>query len=328
MRTARCTGLLALPQPLAQEGGRRAVAELDDLGDRLGAVGGDVGDHRGHRHLERPAERLDHGAAAGAALDQAGILQARHGAAHGDARDAEQLGELFLGRQQLAGGIAAGGDAVGQHQVDLVMQRRAEVAVDGDAGHAADSAMQAPVDRQQDRVGADGEQRDQHGDGEDGLHVVEVDRRHQQEAQAALRGEQLAQHRAEQGEREADAQAGEDLGRVAGIRMCQRRLRRREPHRAAGAQVGAVDVAHRVHGEQHHRDDAVQRAERDLGRHAEPEQQQDHRIERDLGQRVERRPGSARRPRPRACGRPAARRCRRRRSRRSPAPAGRRGRSR
>ena len=197
------------------------------------------------------------------------------------------LVELLLGRQQLAGGVAALGDAVGQHQVDLVMQRRAEVAVDGDAGHAVDSAMQAPVDRQQDRVGDDGEQRDQHGDGEDGLHVVEVDRRHQQEAEPALRGEQLAQHRAEQGEREADAQAGEDLRQGGGDQDVPGRLRRREPHRAAGAQVGAVDVAHGVHGEQHHRDDAVQRAERDLGRHAEPEQQQDHRIERDLGQRVE-----------------------------------------
>ena len=49
--------------------------------------------------------------------------------------------------------------------------------------------MQVSVDGEKSGVGADREQRDQHGDGEDGLHVVEVDRRHQQEAEAALRRE-------------------------------------------------------------------------------------------------------------------------------------------
>ena len=44
------------------------------------------------------------------------------------------------------------------------------------------------------------------------LTSLQVDRGHQQEAEPALRGEELAQHGAQQREREADAQAGEDLG--------------------------------------------------------------------------------------------------------------------
>ena len=76
-------------------------------------------------------------------------------------------------------------------------------------------------------------------------------------------------------------------GNVAGTRMrhavCAGVSRMARPAR----RYVRVDVAHGVHGEQHHRDDAVQRPERDLGRHAETEQQKDHRIERDLGDRVE-----------------------------------------
>ena len=57
---------------------------------------------------------------------------------------------------------------------------------------------------------------------------------------------------------------------------------------AAGLEQDRLDVAHRAEREQRDRDDAVDRAERDLGRHAEAEREQQDRIERDLGDRVER----------------------------------------
>src|ERR1039458_1243154 len=64
-----------------------------------------------------------------------------------------------------------------------------------------------------------------------------------------------------------------------------------------------TDVAHAVHRENDDRKDAVDGAERDFGREAEPEEHQDHRVERDLrnrGERVENRiehvAGEAREP--------------------------------
>ena len=53
--------------------------------------------------------------------------------------------------------------------------------------------MQALVDGEQGGVGEDREGRDQHGDGEDRLDVVQVDGSHQQEAEPALLGTMLGE---------------------------------------------------------------------------------------------------------------------------------------
>ena len=88
-------------------------------------------------HPERLAELAPHRRApARATLYQPFIVQAAHGPADRDARDTEKLRELLLGRQRLADRVAAAGDAVGQDQIDLVMERRSEIAIDRYPVHA------------------------------------------------------------------------------------------------------------------------------------------------------------------------------------------------
>jgi hypothetical protein len=125
--------LVGIPQPVAGEAAGLDVAELQDFGHGLCAIGHDVLDHRGDRHAHRLADLGPHDRApSGATFDQAGIVKAGHRASHRDARHAEHAGELFLGRQRFTLGVAPRRNAVRQHQVDLVMQRRAHLAGNGD----------------------------------------------------------------------------------------------------------------------------------------------------------------------------------------------------
>ena len=77
-------------------------------------------------------------------------------------------------------------------------------------------------------------------------------------------------------------------GSAAGNRMRHTISPRAELEDAAGLDQDRPHVAHRVDGEQGDRDDAVDGAERDLGGHAEAEDQQQDRIERHLRDRIER----------------------------------------
>ena len=52
-------------------------------------------------------------------------------------------------------------------------------------------------------------------------------------------------------------------------------------------QIDWRNIADGAHGEQRYRQDAMQRAEGDLARNSEPEDEQDHRIERDFGNGIE-----------------------------------------
>ena len=90
------------------------------------------------------------------------------------------------------------------------------------------AAMQPAVRREQQRAGRHRERHDQQDHGHHGRHVVGVDAVDDHEAEPALRGEHLADDDPEQREREADAQAGENLRRHRGRQHRRGGLQRRE----------------------------------------------------------------------------------------------------
>src|SRR5215510_13583735 len=71
--------------------------------------------------------------------------------------------------------------------------------------------MEAAIYRQQDCIHGRREYDEQERHGHDHIDVVEADRIHQQIAEAALRSEHFAEYGADQGQREADADAGENF---------------------------------------------------------------------------------------------------------------------
>ncbi len=76
-------------------------------------------------------------------------------------------------------------------------------------------------------------------------------------------------------------------GIAAGSRTRARDARGVSRITRAALSVDRIEVAHRAEGEDRDRHDAVDRAECDLGRHADAEGQQHDRVERDLGDRIE-----------------------------------------
>src|ERR1700722_19009913 len=147
------------------------------------------------------------------------------------------------------------------------------------AGPAFNEAQQRVDARREDEQ----HQRDRHDVG----HGMDVHGADQRKTEARGRGEQLADQHTEQSERDADPDAGENLRQRRRRHDGDGGAKRREPQHAGGAVIDRRDVAHRVHGEDGDRKDAVDHAERDLGGDAEAEDQENDRVERDLGYRVE-----------------------------------------
>src|SRR4029077_19535661 len=76
--------------------------------------------------------------------------------------------------------------------------------------------MQAAIDGEKNSVDARREEDEQKRHRHDRVYVVEADGVHQQVAQSMLRREHFTQHGADQRQRKADAQSGEDLGNRRG----------------------------------------------------------------------------------------------------------------
>ena len=117
---------------------------------------------------------------------------------------------------------------------------------------------------------------------------MQADRLDQQEAKPPLRGEHLAEQRADQREREADADAGEDFGDRGRQQHIGGDLRRRHAHHPRGSRVDRIEVAHRGKRQDRDRHDAMEGAEGNLGRHADAEGEQHDRVQCDLRDGIER----------------------------------------
>ena len=66
------------------------------------------------------------------------------------------------------------------------------------------------------------------------------------------------------------------------------RVQARQLHGSRGTHIDRFEIANRRHADQYHRHDAMHHAEGDLGRQAEPADQQHDGIQRHLGDRIER----------------------------------------
>src|SRR5262249_27410046 len=127
------------------------------------------------------------------------------------------------------------------------------------------AAMARPAfDEAQQRVEGRREAEQQKRDRQDVDHAMHVHGADQREAEPGGGRKQLADQRTEQGQRHANADAGEDF------RQGRRRhdggggRQRGEPHDQRDAPIHRRDVAHRIHGEDRDRKDAMDHAESDL----------------------------------------------------------------
>src|SRR6185295_11078431 len=92
------------------------------------------------------------------------------------------------------------------------------------ANAALDPLMQPVIDPEQYAVGDGGGDEEQEGDRHHGLDVGEIDRVDDHEAQALLAREHFADDDAQERQREADPEAGDDLGQGRGHYHGQDRL--------------------------------------------------------------------------------------------------------
>src|SRR5579883_1497338 len=179
--------------------------------------------------------------------------------------------------------------------VEIRTQRLRDFAISFSLGHRAsgscgmrDAAMQAPVERQQQRSARRAESDDENGDGDRGADIEGGDPLDEKKAEAALRGEHLADENAEKRQGKADAQRRAKLGKDRGEKDCRRDLPGREAKDARGLDVNRRDGAHRVERNEHDRNDAMHHAEGDLGAKPEAEEGENDGVERHLGDGVER----------------------------------------
>src|SRR5690625_6228254 len=152
---------------------------------------------------------------------------------------------------------------------------------------ALKTPMKASVQYEQPPAAESREDEEQQRDRQQRRYFVPLHRAHDQEAKAALRGEEFTYQGAQEGEREANAEAREDLRHGCRHEDTPADLDRGHAHHPGGAEVDGRYLSYRIHGEDDHRDDDVDGAEGDLCGHAEPEDQQDYRVEGNLRHGIE-----------------------------------------
>ncbi len=145
---------------------------------------------------------------------------------------------------------------------------------------------QPSAEAQHHRVSCDGEDDDEQYYGGRQLHVVLSEAAHQQEAQPTLRGEHLADQHSQKAERKAEPQPGHNLRQACRHEHPAHRLRRRQSHRPCRSWQHRRQRLDIRNGEERDRHQSMHHAERHLCSHAEPENEENHRIQCDFWDRV------------------------------------------